>query len=92
MTAVQVLLAFVYYNKALAVKQYRKQRPRTCVDNRRNCGGGAASFSSAFRLKAATNLRGFGVPFQINADNGSFIEVQLYVSRDRGESWQFAWG
>ena len=37
-----------------------------------------------------TNLRGFGVPFQINADNGSFIEVQLYVSRDRGKSWQFA--
>ena len=38
----------------------------------------------------ATNLRGFGVPFQINADNSSFIEVQLYVSRDMGESWQFS--
>lgn len=38
----------------------------------------------------ATNLRGFGVPFQINADNGSFIEVQLYVSRDMGKTWQFA--
>ena len=38
----------------------------------------------------ATNLRGFGIPFQINADNGSFIEVQLYVSRDMGQSWQFS--
>jgi len=38
----------------------------------------------------AMNLRGFGVPFQINADNDSFIEVQLYVSRDQGSTWQFS--
>jgi len=37
----------------------------------------------------ATNLRGFGVPFQINAQDQSFIEVQLYLSRDMGKSWQF---
>ena len=37
----------------------------------------------------ATPLRSFGVPFQINADNESFIEVQLYVSRDMGRTWRF---
>lgn len=37
----------------------------------------------------ATSLRGFDVPFQINADNESFIEVQLYLSRDMGKTWSF---
>ena len=37
----------------------------------------------------ATNLRQFGVPFQINAADESFIEVQLYLSRDQGKTWRF---
>ena len=52
-------------------------------------GSQSRSQSPSYKT-VATNLRGFGVPFQINADNGSFIEVQLYVSRDMGKSWQFA--
>ncbi len=36
-----------------------------------------------------TNLKAFGVPFKINADNDSFIEVQLYFSRDMGKTWDF---
>ena len=43
------------------------------------------------RLKTVgTHLRSFGIPFQINADNDAFIEVQLYLSRDLGSSWKFA--
>lgn len=37
-----------------------------------------------------TNLRSFGIPFQINADNSAFIEVQLFLSRDLGSTWNFA--
>lgn len=37
----------------------------------------------------ATNLRGFGVPFRLDANNDAFIEVQLYLSTDRGRSWSF---
>ena len=37
----------------------------------------------------ATSMRGFGVPFRVNANDESFLEVQLYVSRDLGKSWQF---
>ena len=36
-----------------------------------------------------TNLKAFGVPFKINADNDSFVEVQLYMSRDMGQTWTF---
>ena len=34
-------------------------------------------------------MRGFGVPFRVNANDESFLEVQLYVSQDLGKSWQF---
>ncbi len=37
----------------------------------------------------STNLDGFGIPFKVSDDSGQFIEVQLYISRDRGESWSF---
>ncbi len=36
-----------------------------------------------------TNLRSFGIPFAINANNSAFIEVQLYLSRDLGSTWNF---
>ena len=36
-----------------------------------------------------TSLSAFGVPFKVNADNASFIEVQLYLSKDMGETWSF---
>ncbi len=37
----------------------------------------------------STSMRGFGVPFRVNADDESFLEVQLYVSSDLGKTWQF---
>ena len=39
--------------------------------------------------RLTTNLRGFGVPFKIDANDGAFIEVQLYLSTDQGKSWRF---
>lgn len=37
----------------------------------------------------ATNLRRFGIPFQVNPTDDSFIEVQLFVSRDQGKTWRY---
>ena len=37
----------------------------------------------------STNIQGFGIPFEIDRSDSSLIEVQLYLSRDRGESWNF---
>ncbi len=37
----------------------------------------------------STSLSGFGIPFNIDDENGQFIEVQLYVSRDEGQNWSF---
>jgi hypothetical protein len=37
----------------------------------------------------ATRLKGFGIPFQLSNWGDSFIEVQLYVSRDEGLNWKF---
>ena len=34
-------------------------------------------------------MTSFGVPFKINNSDGSFLEVQLYVSKDHGQSWAF---
>ncbi len=39
--------------------------------------------------RLVTNLRGFGIPFQINANDDTFIEVHLYLSRDGGRNWSF---
>ncbi|MEL7499906.1 MAG: Ig-like domain repeat protein [Planctomycetota bacterium] len=39
--------------------------------------------------RVATNLRGFGVPFAIDANNDAFIEVQLYLSTDKGRNWKY---
>jgi len=38
----------------------------------------------------ATQLQAFGIPFKINSNEESFIEVQLYVSYDQGRTWRFA--
>ena len=45
--------------------------------------------SSSSSKVIATKLSGFGVPFRIAADDSSFIEVQLYLSRDAGKTWTF---
>ena len=34
-------------------------------------------------------MTGFGVPFSINDPDNRFIEVHLYVSKDRGQTWQY---
>lgn len=39
--------------------------------------------------KISTQLRGFGVPFNVDANDSEFIEVHLYVTKDQGKSWQF---
>ena len=50
---------------------------------------GTSDDARAQTKSVATSMRGFGVPFRVNANDESFIEVQLYVSRDLGKSWQF---
>ncbi|MEM9410964.1 MAG: hypothetical protein AAGA30_07615 [Planctomycetota bacterium] len=35
----------------------------------------------------STNLTGFTVPFNIDNSAGTYIEVQLFTSTDRGQSW-----
>lgn len=37
----------------------------------------------------STKLNGFGIPFKVDGKDGQFIEVQLYMSRDRGRNWSF---
>ena len=37
----------------------------------------------------STKLRGFGIPIKVDPTDPQFIEVQLYVSKDVGKSWQF---
>jgi len=37
----------------------------------------------------ATRLTRFNVPFRINEPDESFVEVQLYLSRDEGQTWQY---
>lgn len=37
----------------------------------------------------STNLEGFGIPFKVANQNGKFIEVQLYLSTDKGKTWSF---
>ncbi|MCH2183363.1 MAG: hypothetical protein MK108_15295 [Mariniblastus sp.] len=37
----------------------------------------------------ATRLTRFNVPFRINQPQESFVEVQLYLSRDEGRTWQY---
>ena len=34
-------------------------------------------------------MTGFGVPFSINDPDNRFIEVHLYVSKERGQTWQY---
>lgn len=43
-------------------------------------------------LTVATKLKGFSIPFQMRqpqTDTSQFIEAQLYLSTDRGRTWQF---
>ena len=48
------------------------------------------SFQVASSAKTiATRLTRFNVPFRINQNDVSFLEVQLFLSRDEGRSWQF---
>ena len=37
----------------------------------------------------STRLAGFGVPFKVDPEDQSYIEVHLYVSADQGKTWQF---
>ncbi len=73
------------------VNQFKSESVRVAQDFHPAAPKRNTPFHSGPSYKTvATKLRGFGVPFQINADNSSFIEVQLYVSRDMGKTWQFS--
>lgn len=39
--------------------------------------------------RVGTRLTGFGIPFSIDNPNDKFVEVQLYMSKNRGLTWQF---
>jgi hypothetical protein len=39
--------------------------------------------------RIGTNLRAFGIPFSVTDPGERYVEVQLYMSRDRGQSWSF---
>lgn len=39
--------------------------------------------------KIGTYLKAFGIPFSVSDPDERYIEVQLYMSRDRGQSWNF---
>lgn len=39
--------------------------------------------------RIGTNLRAFGIPFSVSDPGERYVEVQLYMSRDRGQSWSF---
>jgi hypothetical protein len=46
--------------------------------------------AKSFETKVvSTRLSAFGVPFKINAQDSAFVEVQLYISKDRGRTWNF---
>ncbi len=39
--------------------------------------------------RVGTRLTGFGIPFSIDDPEQKFVEVQLYLSKNRGLTWQF---
>lgn len=39
--------------------------------------------------RVGTRLTGFGIPFSIDNSNDKFVEVQLFMSKNRGLTWQF---
>lgn len=39
--------------------------------------------------RVGTRLTGFGIPFSIQDSENKFIEVQLFMSKNRGLTWQF---
>ncbi|MFM7117433.1 MAG: hypothetical protein ACKO0N_12440 [Planctomycetota bacterium] len=39
--------------------------------------------------RVGTRLTGFGIPFSIQDPENKFIEVQLFMSKNRGLTWQF---
>ena len=47
-----------------------------------NCLAQTTDSSPANSKVIATKLSGFGVPFKINSEDSTYIEVQLYLSRD----------
>ncbi len=49
----------------------------------------AAIASTPVAKQIATRTLGFGIPFSISDPQNLYIEVQLYLSKDRGQSWQF---
>ncbi|MFN9364045.1 MAG: hypothetical protein ACK6CE_04485, partial [Planctomycetota bacterium] len=37
--------------------------------------------------RVGTRLTGFGIPFSIDNSNDKFVEVQLFMSKNRGLTW-----
>lgn len=53
------------------------------------CVGQVPEAAAANSKVIATKLSGFGVPFKINSEDATYIEVQLYLSEDLGKTWTF---
>lgn len=53
------------------------------------CNGQVQPQKPSVLKKTATNLTKFGIPFSISDPDNRYIEVQLYFSKDLGQSWQF---
>ena len=53
-----------------------------------NCVAQSADAAADSKV-IATKLSGFGVPFKINSEDSTYIEVQLYLSVDLGKTWDF---
>jgi len=53
------------------------------------CVGQTPDAAAANSKVIATKLSGFGVPFKINSEDTTYIEVQLYLSEDLGKTWTF---
>ncbi|MEQ1905139.1 MAG: hypothetical protein ABL888_13200, partial [Pirellulaceae bacterium] len=59
-----------------------------CLDLAPNVSWAQPAIKPELR-KTATNLVSFGIPFSIADPDDKYIEVQLYMSKNRGQSWQF---
>lgn len=82
---VSILLVFANGNTCQAIQAGTGKVNASSVDSQR-----ANSFQVANAPKTiATRLTRFNVPFRINQSHDSYVEVQLYLSRDEGRSWQY---
>lgn len=83
-------VVFQWNTQALTNAQIRLAQDYFHSVNKTTSGPFAPPSHQSKKIKTVgTNLKAFGVPFKVNSSNESFIEVQLYLSRDMGKTWKF---